>query len=73
MGEIDEELNRRLDDTYQRITPYLNNDFPKLKKMCEICECWYGDEHNYEDCKDKPCFRFFLAYERLHYSIGWEI
>lgn len=73
MSITDEELNMRLNDTYSRVKPYLKTEHPELKKMCETCECWYADGHNYEDCKDKPCFRFWLAHECLHYEIGWEL
>lgn len=73
MNAIDKEMNSRLNDTYSRIRPYLKTECPELKEMCKVCECWYADKHDYEDCKDKPCFRFFLAYKCLHYSIGWKL
>ncbi len=73
MSNIDDEMNRRLDDTYERVKPYLKNSCPELKEMCKICECWYAEKHDYEECKNKPCFRFWLSYECMKYDIGWDI
>ena len=35
--------------------------------MCSKCEKYCGKEHNYEECKDEICFKFFLAFEYLEW------
>ena len=73
---VEQTLNRRLDDEYNRIKPYLNNTkcCADLHKMCENCDGFMGvAQHNYEDCKNKNCFRFYLAYSILESDIGYEL
>ena len=48
----------------------LNNDLMNnkdIKEMCNKCECYCGKEHNYEECRNNNCFRFYLAYKYLLY------
>lgn len=69
-------MNKKTEDniqeSYNQCKPYLKylstlKDLSELKSMCEICEAWYGEEHDYEDCLQKPCFRFFLCYNYLNW------
>lgn len=46
--------------------------FCELCKMCHYCEMWYGEEHDYEECKDMPCFKFWLAYVYTEWCASWE-
>lgn len=64
------ETQRQIDETYHHIKPYLTDlDSTKdLRKMCEICEAYYGEEHDYEECKNRQCFKLWLAYEYLEWS-----
>lgn len=39
----------------------------ELREMCKSCEVYCGKEHNYEECENKACFRFWLAYEYLQW------
>ena len=69
-------LNQRLDAEYKRIKPYLNETTccTELHKMCDGCESFVGlSEHNYENCKDRNCFRFYLAYSDLQCCIGYDL
>lgn len=63
----------QLEDSYNHIKNYLDNEdsTKELREMCNICECYYGKDHNYDDCKDKPCFKFWLAYEYLEWDNAW--
>lgn len=70
------ELEQRLDEKYKSIKPYLNNKkcCGKLHNMCQDCEQYMGlEQHDYEHCKDKSCFRFYLAYAYLETTIGYEL
>ena len=44
----------------------------ELLKMCRGCEEWYAEEHNYDECRHKPCFKFWLAYEYLRWKNSFE-
>lgn len=73
---MDKVLDRRLDEEYNLLKPYINDRkcCGELHKMCNKCEQFLGaDEHNYEDCKDMECFKFYLAYSSLHRFIGYEM
>ena len=73
---IEKILNRRLQDEYKRLKLYLNDKkcCQELHKMCNRCEEFLGTRvHNYEDCKDKECFKFYLAYAYLRCCIGYEL
>lgn len=73
--EIEKVLNERLQDEHKVLKPYLNDkeSCPELHKMCNRCEEFLGIvTHNYEDCKDKECFKFYLAYAYLRCCIGYE-
>ena len=65
MARID--INEQLEEMYKEIKPYLDNEdeFPMLYKMCEACGLWCGNEHDYSECREKPCFKFFLGYAYL--------
>lgn len=40
--------------------------------MCHACEDWYGEQHDYDECLDKPCFMFYQCYRYLEYQKSWE-
>lgn len=57
-----------IENMYKDLKPYfnhINNNDEDLQQMCKQCKQWRGKEHNYESCKDKMCFKFFLAFEYL--------
>lgn len=58
----------QLKESYNHIKPYLNSCCPELKTMCEKCERYCGKDHDYEECKEEMCFKFFLAFEYLEWS-----
>ncbi|WP_407453536.1 hypothetical protein [Methanobrevibacter sp.] len=60
-------LNRLQEEAYQHIKPYLNKT-EDLKKMCESCEGYCGEEHNYEECRNMQCFKFYLS----HVYLNWD-
>lgn len=61
---------RNLEEAYNHIKPYLSDkDCTKeLREMCKNCEAYYGDEHDYTECRNRMCFKFFLAFEYLNWS-----
>lgn len=67
---VDEKVNSKLKEAYIHAKPYIQHG--ELKEMCKNCECWLGKDHDYEECKDKPCFRFWLAFVYLHWETSWE-
>lgn len=61
----------QLEESYRHIKPYINDD-EELKKLCECCECYCGNNHNYEDCKNNQCFKMYLAYRYLEWYNSWQ-
>lgn len=61
------ETKFQLNESYGHIKPYLNLS-PELKEMCSQCERYCGKEHDYEECKNMMCFKFFLAFEYLEWA-----
>lgn len=65
---MNKETNRQLEESYNHIKPYIKTCCPELEKMCDKCENYCGKEHDYEECKDEICFKFFLAFKYLEWS-----
>lgn len=69
---VDEKVNRKLEQAYVHIKPYME-DQTELYEMCKNCECWKGKQlHDYDECRNKPCFRFWLGFTYLHWDTAWE-
>ena len=66
-------VNRKIDETYDNILPYLDDEetTESLREMCEGCEGYCGENHDYSECRHKPCFIFWLAYKYLEWGEGW--
>lgn len=69
-------LNDRLNTQFKQLKYYLNCEkcCHELHKMCNNCEMFMGiKQHDYTECKDKECFKFYLAYSLLENYIGYEL
>ena len=64
--KLDKTIKEQVEECYKHIIPFLPT--PELKEMCKRCEAYCGKEHDYEECRDKPCFIFWLAFEYLSWS-----
>lgn len=64
-------VNRKLDEAYLYLKPYLK-DNKELKELCSRCEEHMGAEHDYEECRNKICFKLWLSYEYLKWTTSWE-
>ena len=67
---MNKQTERQIEESYRHIKPYLSDTDEcgkELRKMCEVCEAYYGAEHDWEECRNKPCFKFYLAYEYLEW------
>lgn len=42
-----------------------------LLPICERCEQWCGKEHNFEDCRNQPCFELWLSHKYLEWCKAW--
>lgn len=67
-------MKAALKETEKRMEPYMNdmNATKSLRAMCKNCEAYCGKEHDYSECRDKWCFRFWLAYEHLEWYMTYE-
>lgn len=59
-----ERIEKKLEESYQHIKPYLKEQ-KILEELCQGCEEWYGENHDYEECRNRPCFKMFLGYEYM--------
>ena len=67
-------VKRKLNEAYSHIKPYMDEpeEVGELHEMCKHCERWSGKEHDYKECEDMMCFKFWLAYEYLCWETSWE-
>ena len=67
--KVKEKTQKQIDEAYQHIKPYLSdiNETKELREMCKHCERYCGKNHNYEECLDMQCFKFYLAYQYLEW------
>lgn len=59
---------QRLMDGFTDITSMTK----ELREMCKNCEEYSGGNHDYRECRDKWCYKFWLAYRYLEWSSSWE-
>lgn len=60
------EIERQIEEAYIHIKPYLKGQ-KELPEMCKHCERYCGKNHDYEECRDMMCFKFYLAYVYLNW------
>ncbi len=53
-------IERQLEECYQHMKPYIKNN-KILKEMCCRCENYCGEQHDYEECRNEPCFKCWLG------------
>lgn len=61
---------RNIRESYEHIKHYLtdtDDSGSELREMCQRCERYCGEQHDWEECLDTPCFKFYLAYEYLEW------
>lgn len=64
------ETKRQIEESYNHIKPYLSDSYEcgrELREMCNRCERYCGKKHDFAECRDMPCFRFYLAYKYLEW------
>ena len=57
-------MESQLEEAHKHIEPYLK-DQTELSEMCKFCERYCGKNHDYSECTDMMCFKFYLAYVYL--------
>lgn len=64
------QTERNLEEAYNHIKNYMKHEdtTEELKEMCSVCELYSGSEHDYEECRNKMCFKFWLAFQYLEWS-----
>ncbi len=68
-----DKLERKLEEVYQHMKPYMDKEnASELFAMCKYCEIWAGDAHDYEDCRNKPCFKNWLGYAYLQWETSYK-
>lgn len=71
-------VERRLEESYKHIKSSLNKEdkyvgesVKLLHEMCNACEYYCGKEHDYDRCRNKPCFKLFLGHEYMAWDASW--
>lgn len=57
---------KQIAEAYNHFKPYLEKQ-EELKELCSYCEDYCGKHHNYEDCKDRICFKMYLSFAYLEW------
>lgn len=60
-------IEKQMQECYEHMLPYMNNESAtkELRDMCTSCESYCGKDHDYEECREKPCFRLWLGWKYL--------
>lgn len=70
-----QKMEKMLTESYNHIQPYLHDyegsSGKWLQQMCKKCEMYCGEEHDYEECRNKPCFKLFLGCEYTEWELSW--
>lgn len=64
-------VKRKLQEAEEHIEPYIKEQ-KCLREMCKRCEQYCGKDHDYHECKDMWCYKFYLAYVYLEWSTSFE-
>lgn len=64
-------IEKQTSEAYEHIKPYLK-DQNELYEMCKHCENYCGKNHDYEECRNSMCFKFYLAYVYLDWDNNCE-
>lgn len=67
------ETESNINEVYYNVKPHLDNErtTEELREMCQNCEAYCGSEHEYGECEDKMCFKFWLAFKYLEWINGY--
>ena len=59
--------DEQIEECRKHKSPYMKDkeSTKELREMCENCDSYCGYEHDYGECENKPCFRFWLSYKYL--------
>lgn len=68
---MENKVEEKLKVTYETMKPYIKED-DKLKQMCNKCENYCGKEHDYNECENEMCFKFYLSYKYLKWLSSYE-
>lgn len=62
------------DEVFERNKPHLNEKetVADLLPICERCESFCGQEHDFEQCRNMPCFELWLSNEYLEWCVDYE-
>lgn len=62
-------VSAKIEESYRNFKPYLDDGTTgqELKEMCEYCELYCGIKHDYENCRNRNCFQFWLCYKYLEW------
>lgn len=73
MREVERRLEQSIQEMYKDIKPYMKREdaTKELREMCKNCDGYCGIDHDYEECKGKPCFRFWLCYKIEEHRISF--
>lgn len=66
--KLSKSVQSKVDEAYDHVMLYIEDYRDDLEEMCQYCECYCGKEHDYTECKDRPCFVGFLCEAYLDWA-----
>ena len=70
---MDDKTKIKLLETELHMKNYMDEEnTEELRKMCSRCEKYCGAEHDYKDCREEWCYRFWLAYEYFEWTSSYD-
>ena len=67
-------VKNKLEEVERLMSNYMDctETTKELREMCKNCEGYCGKDHDYRECRNKWCYKFWLAYRYLEWSSSWE-
>ena len=64
-----DKTKRQLEECYKHMKPYLSDkeENAELYEMCKKCPNYNGENHDFENCREKWCFKFYLGWQYLEW------
>lgn len=66
-------VREKLNEVEGHMQNYMDSmeETKELRKMCQNCEGYAGKDHDYYECQNKWCYKFWLAYKYLEWESSY--
>lgn len=67
-NQMSDIIQSAIDRDLKRLFKYICDDYD-LKAMCQTCSSYKKNSHDYNECLNKPCFKFYRCYKYLDWIL----